>query len=308
MKVTLIPGQDNLLRAIALGTDRVESSPDEINLHYEAPAPPKPVLHLLVVGINQYEDPGFNLNFAQPDAQALALFFQSHGNLFSSVNVTALFDKDATRANIQAAFDRLTQTANPEDVALFYFAGHGMLVGREFYFLPHDMRKDSDIESAVQKYGIPGSAFGEALQRIKAVKQVLILDACQSESALPALAKAAFGTRGVEKPEERAVRMLAHANGIYLIAASTAEQYAYEVPELGHGLFTYALLSGLGERNEPQAATPAGIVTVLSLINYVARAVPELTEKYHMGDPQTPVIFDAGTDIPLLASNGAAPR
>jgi uncharacterized caspase-like protein len=102
--------------------------------------------------------------------------------------------------------------------------------------------------------------------------------------------------------------MLAHANGIYLIAASTAEQYAYEVPELGHGVFTYALLSGLGERDPPQAATSEGIVTVLSLINYVMRAVPDLTEKYHMGDPQTPVIFDAGTDIPLIASVSAIHR
>jgi hypothetical protein len=49
-------------------------------------------------------------------------------------------------------------------------------------------------------------------------------------------------------------------------------------------------------------------VTVLSLINYVARAVPELTEKYHMGDPQTPVIFDAGTDIPLIAATNAIHR
>ena len=300
--VSLVPGQDNALRAIALGPDRVESTPDEISLRYEAPAPPKPVLHLLVVGINDYEDRSLHLDLAQPDAQALARFFPAHANLFSSVNVIPLFDKDATRANIQAAFDRLARDSHPEDVSLFYFAGHGMLVGSEFYFLPYDMHKDADIESAVQKYGIPASDFGQALQRIKAVKQVLILDACQSESALPALAKATFATRGIEKPEERAVRMLAHANGVYLIAASTAQQYAYEVPQLGHGVFTYALLSGLGERDQPQAAASDGIVTVLSLINYVARSVPELTEKYHMGDPQTPVIFDAGTDIPLIAS------
>jgi len=183
-----------------------------------------------------------------------------------------------------------------------------MLVGRDFYFLSRDMHKVADIESAVREYGIAASSLGEALQRIKAVKQVLMLDACQSESALPTLAKATLGTRSLEKPEERAVRMLAHANGIYLIAASTAEQYAYEVPELGHGVFTYALLSGLGEREQAKAANPNGLVTVLSLLNYVARAVPDLAEKYHMGDPQTPVIFNAGTDIPLLASVDASPR
>jgi WD40 repeat protein len=300
-EVTLVPGEDNVLRAVALGTDGVESSPDEVTLLYEAPSPPKPALYVFAVGINDYEDRSLHLDFAQPDAQALVEFFRSHGNLFSSVNVTQLFNKDASKTAIQSALEELAGKVKPEDVALFYFAGHGMLVAQNFYFLPEDMKKDPDLEAAVQRDGIPASALGEALLRIKAVKQVLILDACQSESALPALAKATFQTRGLEKPEDRAVRMLAHANGIYLIAASTAQQFAYEVPELGHGVFTSAVLAGLGERGEPQALTPAGMVTVISLINYVARAVPELTEKYHMGEPQTPVIFDAGTDIPLTA-------
>jgi WD40 repeat protein len=306
--IMLLPGQDNVLRAVALGNNRLESAPDAVILRYEAPPPPKPVLHILAVGINDYEDGALHLDYAQPDAQALANFFQMHGNLFRTVNVIPLLNQKATKAAIHDALEQLAQSANPEDVALLYFAGHGMLVGQQFYFLPGDMRKGADLESAVQTYGIPASALGDALLRVKAVKQLLILDACQSESALPSLARATFATRGLEKPEQRAVRMLAHAHGIYLIAASTAAQYAYEVPELGHGVFTYALLAGLGENGEPRALNPDGIVTVLSLINYVALAVPELTEKYHMGDPQTPVIFDAGTDIPLLSYVQASSR
>lgn len=299
--IMLLPAQDNVLRAVALGNNRLESAPDEVILRYEAPPPPKPVMHVLAVGINDYGDGDLHLDYAQPDAQALASFFQMHGNLFRTVNVIPLLNEKATKAAIHGALEQLAQSANPEDVALLYFAGHGILVGQQFYFLPEDMRKGADLENAVQTYGIPASELGDALLRVKAVKQLLILDACQSESALPSLARATFATRGLEKPEERAVRMLAHAHGIYLIAASTAAQYAYEVPELGHGVFTYALLAGLGESGEPQALNPDGIVSVLSLINYVARAVPELMEKYHMGDPQTPVIFDAGTDIPLLS-------
>jgi WD40 repeat protein len=301
-EIDLIPGQDNLLKAVALGTDRVESSPDEVRFFLEAPGPPKPVLHLLVVGINDYDDRSLHLDFAQPDAQALSMFFQSHGNLFRSVKVISLFNREATKFGIQNAFDQLAETTQPEDVVLIYFAGHGFLLGQQFYFLPQDMKKEADTDAAVQKYGIPASAIGEALLRVKAVKQVLMLDACQAESALPALAKETFRTRSFEKPEERAVRMLAHASGVYLIAASRAQQYAYEVPELGHGVFTYALLAGLGEHGEPQATAVGGTVTVLSLIDYVARLVPELTEKYHMGDPQTPVVFVTGTDIPLLVS------
>lgn len=299
--ILLIPGQENTLRAIAYGTNGLEGMPDEVVLVFQAPAPPKPGLYMVAVGINEYQDRNLHLDYAQPDAQALASFIQSHGNLFRSVDVIQLFNEKATKAAIEDALEQLVLKANPEDVAVLYFAGHGILIGPQFYFLPEDMCKEADLAGAVQKYGIPASALGDALLRMKAVKQLLILDACQSESALPALARATFGTRGIEKPEERAVRMLAHANGIYLIAASTAEQYAYEIPELGHGVFTYALLAGLGENGEPQAVNPEGIVTVLSLINYVTRTVPELTEKYHMGNSQLPVIFDAGTDIPLLA-------
>lgn len=308
--VTLLPGQENSLKALALGNDSVESAPDELIVFFEAPPPPKPALFLLVVGINDYADRSLHLDFAQPDAAALASFFRSHGNLFSAVNVISVFNADATKAGIEQALNQLAEKTQPEDVALIYFAGHGVLSGQQFYFLPQDIKKEGDLDATVQKYGIPASVLGDALLRVKAVKQVLILDACQSESALPSLAKAAFRTRGFEKPEDRAVRMLAHANGVYLIAATTAQQFAYEVPELGHGVLTYALLSGLGEHGEPKALPRDGrTVTVLSLIDYVAAAVPELTEKYHMGERQIPAVVNVGTDIPLLVfeTGGAKP-
>ncbi len=102
--------------------------------------------------------------------------------------------------------------------------------------------------------------------------------------------------------EEKAVKMLARSNGVYLIAASTKQQYAYEVPELGHGVLTYALLSGLGEKGDPQAPTSnEGIVTVLSLLQYVNQRVPELTEKYQDGKKQYPVSSTTGMDFPLWA-------
>jgi uncharacterized caspase-like protein len=49
----------------------------------------------------------------------------------------------------------------------------------------------------------------------------------------------------VSAAEEKAVKMLARSHGVYLIAASTKDQEAYEVQALGHGVLTYALLTGL---------------------------------------------------------------
>jgi len=71
------------------------------------------------------------------------------------------------------------------------------------------------------------------------------------------------------------------------------------VPELGHGVLAYALLSGLGDKGKPKAPTTTdGIATVFSLLQYVNQQVPELTEKYHRGDKQYPVSSNTGMDFP----------
>lgn len=65
----------------------------------------------------------------------------------------------------------------------------------------------------------------------------------------------------------KAIEMLARAYGVHLIAASTRQQYAFAVPELGHGVLTYVLLSGLVETGAPLALTSSdGWVTVYSLM------------------------------------------
>ena len=64
-------------------------------------------------------------------------------------------------------------------------------------------------------------------------------------------------------------------------------------------MFTYALLSGLGERDQPQAATSEGIVTVLSLINYVARSL-------HLVDTPIPFLNSFTWALPSGGGPGRA--
>jgi uncharacterized caspase-like protein len=300
--VDLVAGE-NVLRASALSEDRVEANDDQVRVVAEAitdaPAAAKPTLRLLVAGVSEYEDPAFDLNFARPDAEAIAGFF-AQDKLFNPVDSIKLYDKDASKAAIQEALGKLVARAQPSDVVIIYLAGHGVGLGEQFYFLPHDMRRETDDDAAIRKYGIPASAVADALLSAKALKQVLILDTCESEGALPLLAKAMMSrARGVSAAEEKAVKMLARSYGVYLIAASTRQQEAYEVPELGHGVLTYALLNGLGEKGEPQAPMVSeGIVTVGSLIEYVYAQVPELTEKYRH-QKQYVVTSTTGTNFPL---------
>jgi hypothetical protein len=295
--VTLIPGE-NILKAIALDTERVESNADVVRITLDVSPPAKPVLHVLAVGISRYEDAAFNLEFARPDAEAIGGFFaKPGGRLFRSVDSKGLllFDRDATKAGILQALNQMADRAQPEDIVLIYIAGHGVGLAQQFYFLPYEMRHEADEEAAVRKYGIPATALGEVLSRTRALKEVVIIDACNAGNALPVLAKA-LTSRGLGDAETKAVWMLARSRGVYLIAASTKQQDAIEIPALRHGVLAYALLNGL---EKDALAGADGIVTVHSVLQYIDQKVPELTERYHGGDKQYPVSSDTGMDFPL---------
>ena len=209
--VELVPGE-NVLNVEAESRDRVASATEHMRVTLAKPVV-KPVLHLLAVGINRYHDPAFDLGFARPDAEAIARFFEQRGSaLFSAVKVTRLVDGAATRAAIVQELGRLARDARPEDVVLVYLAGHGVGLQQQFYFLPHDMRREMDETAAARKYGLPAPEIGAALRSVRALKQILILDTCQSEAALPILAEAVL-TRGVPAADQKAVAMLARSEG-----------------------------------------------------------------------------------------------
>jgi WD40 repeat protein len=298
----------NHLSAIAANAEHTESPAAMVEAVFKPPAQRgRPVLWVLAVGINQYEDSRFTLRYARPDAEAIANFFERHRaeRLFSDARVVRRLDREATRAGIKQALAQIADQAKPEDVMLIYLAGHGTVLDEQFYFLSEEMRRDmgADEEAAVRRYGLPASEFGDALRATKAQKQILVIDACQAGGALTQIAKLML-TRGLREAEQmdRATQMLARAAGTHLIAAATEKQYAVEVPELGHGLLTSALLTGLGEKGRPEAAASAdGTVTILGLLQYVNRVVPEWTEKYHAGNKQYPVSNTNGMDFPLWA-------
>jgi uncharacterized caspase-like protein len=67
------------------------------------------------------------------------------------------------------------------------------------------------------------------------------------------------------------------------------------VKELGHGVFTYTLLEGLGGK----AAGKGEAVTVRKLMGYVEEKLPEITKKYKQ-EAQYPVVDSRGMDFPLV--------
>jgi uncharacterized caspase-like protein len=244
-------------------------------------------LHLLVVGINRYQNSALNLNFAAPDADGIVAYFRQNGaQLFRDVNIVQLRDAEATKANILAAFLKIREKAHPQDVVICYFAGHSDNRGDQWYFIPHDMTRPESDEEVTSK-GLSSSTISDEVVRIKAQKMLLLVDACKSGSLLVAF-------RGYE--DRKVMAQLARATGIHIIAASTKDQVASEVKELGHGVFTYLLLKGLGGEAVTKASDRS--VTVRGLLAYIETQLPEISMKYKTR-VQYPVSVSTGMDFPL---------
>lgn len=294
-RVALMEGE-NHLRATAFNEDGTwEALGDEIRVDWAAPVTEAPRLHVLAVGIDAYRNRRLALNFARDDAEAIAGFFDE--GLFREVVPHTLVDDRATLEGIRDALATIAEQASPRDALLVYLAGHGVMSGEVFHFLPWDVEVGSDED--VQRTGLSQAELGVALAEIPAAKQLVVLDACHSGGAMQGLAQAlaSRSSPGLIRAQQR----LADSTGAFLIAASTEAQVANEIPELGHGVLTYAILDALGRDGPPAANRDLdGNVTVSSVIQYVSQVVPRLTDRYHR-QRQEVVQSAAGQDFPLVA-------
>ena len=305
--VTLLPGE-NTFRGIALNSQRTESDPDEISVVYKtasaggaAPVNTKAVsgpvatvdkeavLHLVVVGINAYKNPAMSLNYALADATAFKQEIEKDAKtVLGSVKTYFVTDAGADKAGITAALAQVKAGARPQDVFIFYYAGHGVINNsdKEFYLVPNDVADLKNAGAELVQKGISAKYLQGLAVDIQAQKQVFILDACQSAGAFETM----LSNDGTQ---QKTLAMVARSTGTHWIAASGSQQFANEFSALGHGAFTYVLLQAL-----KGSALINGMITVNGLKNYLQTGVPELMKKYN-GAAQYPASFGFGSDFPL---------
>src|SRR5204862_1323911 len=106
-QVKPVPGI-NTFRGVATGLWGIEGESDRLTQTFTGDGP-LPKLHVLAVGINKYSDPRLTLGYSVPDAKAIVDQLQrSAQGVFSAVDLHALYDGDATRANVVAALKGLS--------------------------------------------------------------------------------------------------------------------------------------------------------------------------------------------------------
>ena len=301
-RVALVEGENRLRVVSATADGSWESEPAEIVLRYAKPLA-KSRLYVVAVGVNEYADANLNLSFAAKDARSLAELFQQRGKaLYEQVHLSTLTDGQAVKGAIERALKQAADQTRPQDTLLLFLAGHGVMVGQRYYFIPHEFRKQAErLEDDIRQQGLPADELSDDLGAAAALKRILIVDTCAAGGALKsALAgRSGFELRG-------AIERLSRTQGIFTIAASAASEQAQEVQELGHGVLSYALLAGLeavdagplAEKHvEPSRAEH--VVDVMDWFSFAAGQVPRLTERYY-GVSQEVQTSTQGVSFPVL--------
>lgn len=290
-KVRPVKGK-NEFRATAFDSSRsVEARQDRVRVvapHVEARSPR---LHLLSVGIDRYTS-GLSLKFAEDDANSVSRLFKSE--LYQDGRRVQLSNEQATLSGIKNAIADIAAEAEPQDAFVLYLAGHGTVVGEDYFFLPHDVKIETD--EALVSSALSSEQLALSLREVPATKQLLVLDSCRSGAAVGVVGRYFASRAGLE--EVRSQQLLARASGTFLIAATKGEDYAYEIPELGHGVLTFAILESLGVATNGSATVAKGGegVTANDLLRSVSSRVPELSEKYQ-GVRQQVIQYSSGQDF-----------
>ncbi|MDF1856178.1 caspase family protein [Pseudooceanicola sp.] len=249
------------------------------------PAPEKRgKLYVAAIGVADYPKlpvacNGTSCDLAYPvhDAvEMVATLAKTAGPLYSAIETLVLVSpsrldgsEDLRRAlanvmpidQIQPPDNRVVEDAlieflarpGPEDTTIVFVAGHGVTLGENYYLMPGDAEQRGG-ELRLRSL-FDWQILQEELSYAKG-RRLLLIDTCHAAGAFNArLEKDAADAR------------------IVVFSATAANNTAAERRDLGHGIFTYALLEGL----RGKAATGSDGVRLLGLADYVYREVVRLS-------------------------------
>ena len=289
-------GNENYLYVVGTSKSGIDTEKQKLIINYSGNTDAPPRLFLITVGINEYKNPRYNLNYAIADAEAFSSALSGNqSTLFSEVKHLSVRNADFTKSEMESVFAEVMSEAREQDLLIFYYAGHGVMskgidAPAEFFLVPHDVTQIYGRDELLFEKALAASELKEISKNINAQKQLFILDACQSAAALDAIA-----SRGIL--EEKAIAQLARSTGTFWITATGSEQFATEFETIGHGVFTYSLLEGL--KGAADGSNGDKKITVRELSTYLEERVPELAEKYQ-GTPQYPSSYSFGNDFPIM--------
>lgn len=248
-------------------------------------------LFILSIGISNYDNPLIkDLPYATKDAKAVYEILDSlkraNNHLYTKERdgeKYLLLDSNATRENILNALQDISEAVNRGDVVMIYLAGHGeKVLNKGTYFMPYGIERNGRPE-------IYAIGYKQIINHLKELVDmecipILFVDACYAGDFY----------------ERSNADFIGDADpSIIGFYSSTSIQESGELPELEHGIFTYALLKGL----RVGAKNGQGNITIRSLADFIEKEVKANLIKYLPGAVQTPKLDNRGEDHYVLFGN-----
>lgn len=260
--VELLNGENNI-SVIARNRGGIESDPEFIKVSYSDTSY-KSKIHYVGIGVSNYKDSVWNLQYADNDVRRLSWFFNNKNYFQSEITVDSLINEQVTKANYLALKNKLLQT-NVNDLVIVSLSGHGLLdKNNDFYFATNDVNFQNPEEK-----GLSYEEILSILDEIPARKKMLLIDACHSGEADIESIKdwktvndvpLDGGKKGAEVEGLNSENQLAElsfeimkntfqdmvqGNGTYVISASGAKEFAVE--EGGNGIFTMSFINAIAD-------------------------------------------------------------
>ncbi|MEQ8791195.1 MAG: caspase family protein [Pirellulaceae bacterium] len=301
------PGRAVAFSVYALNTDRIKGPTDRRMVTVPlGHADRKGAAYIVTIGMNDYQSPNWNLQYAVNDARMLGERLPkaiAGSHRFDKVVQVGLLSERVdgeqarpTKETIRRVFAVLAgeeqpeallpdvpgveqlAEARPEDLVVVTFSGHGCRTANGlFYLLPYDIGTDAHrIDEAILQRCISSDELARWMRGIDCRDFVLVLDACHSAAAFdsPGFRPGPMGSRGLGQ--------LAYNKGARILAASQASGVAIESDRIRMGLLTHALIE-----EAPGQATHEHAVDDMTLRRWLEFPVDQVPTIYEEAKART---------------------
>jgi hypothetical protein len=203
------------------------------------------------------------------------------------VHTAAGRDQFPEKNSIRQLFKEISSKAQPNDILMIFFAGHGVVESEknQFYFLTADA-SNVTVSGALKNVGISTEEIAEWIkpQVMKAQKRILIFDACNSGQAIKEMislnqnGQNVLASRGDDKSKQaKAIEKLNEKSGMFILSASASDQKAYEMGKYNQGVLTYSLLKAIKE--QPEILEDRQYLNISRWFNAAEKTVVELARE-----------------------------
>jgi WD40 repeat protein len=290
-KVPLIPGK-NHIEVSVLNDKGVESIPRNIDVIRKTEEDQN--LYLITIGVSDYQNDTFDLDYPVKDAQDLKKFFEGNQNLYDNIYKKEFLNEDVTLEELEQ-IEEFLKNVKLNDVVLIFVAGHGLLdENYNYYFGTHDM----DFNNPALR-GLSIEWLEQLMDKIKSLKKILFLDTCHSgeveedeveigEADLAMLDNVKVRVAGVGVRRKKGLGLfnsvelmqvlfadLRKGSGATILSSAGGAEYAYESSEWNNGLFTFCLLEGL--KTKAADLNKDGSISTQEIKSYVSDKVDKLS-------------------------------